>query len=148
MILRVQPELRVNRVEGVVRRVCDPDSLPQLSVDHDVVLALPCRPDVEEVRVNGAHNFTRSVVAFRHGADCLSADKGIMRAHAANEDSRLPEIHLENVDVPWTAINDHASMDYSRRHNARSRRIELLRSDGPRPDGDGYDQRKEFVSHT
>ncbi len=42
-----------------------------------------------------------------------------MRAHAANDHSGLPEIHLENVDVPWTAIHHHTSMHYARRHNVR-----------------------------
>jgi hypothetical protein len=119
MILPVHPELRVNRIEGVVGRVGDPDSFPELSFDYDVVLALPTRPDIEEVGVDGAHDFPGPFVPLHHGTDRLSAAKGIVRSHGANDDSGLPEIDLENVDVPGPAIHDYASMHYTWGHSAR-----------------------------
>src|SRR2546423_6464315 len=129
VILPVHSKLRVNGIEGVIWRVRRLDSFPEASLDHDVVFTLSARPDIEEIRIDGAHGFPRPFITRHHRADRLSSAERIVSTDPANGDSWLSEIDLQNIHVPGPGIHDYPSVYYSSSYDVHDRRVELLGRD-------------------
>src|SRR6266545_5646968 len=72
---RINRELRVNCVEGIVRRVGGLHSLDEVAFVPDVVFVLACSADSEEVAVDGNGDPPRSFVPTDHRADGLASEE-------------------------------------------------------------------------